>query len=71
MPQAKVGIINVTGYAGAELARLLQCHPMVQLVSVTGRSAAGQSLRRFFPHLADSSLIIKAELEGEPLPTGR
>ncbi len=37
----RVGIINVTGYAGAELARLLHRHPEVDLVSITGRSAAG------------------------------
>jgi N-acetyl-gamma-glutamyl-phosphate reductase len=67
VPQAKVGIINVTGYAGAELARLLQYHPMVQLVSVTGRSAAGQRLCHFFPHLADTNLIIQSELERDDL----
>ncbi len=27
----RVGIINVTGYAGAELARILARHPEVQL----------------------------------------
>ena len=31
----KVGIINVTGYAGSELARLLWHHPEVELVSVS------------------------------------
>ena len=35
----KVGIINVTGYAGIELARILHGHPEAELVSVTGRSA--------------------------------
>ena len=34
----KVGVINVTGYAGAELARLLYSHPEAELVCVTGRS---------------------------------
>ncbi|MBM3183219.1 MAG: N-acetyl-gamma-glutamyl-phosphate reductase, partial [Chloroflexi bacterium] len=42
MAKVKVGIINVTGYAGVELARLLHGHPQVKLVSATGRSAAGQ-----------------------------
>ena len=58
----KVGIINVTGYAGVELARLLYQHPEVELASVTGRSAAGQSLSEVFPHLAGINLTIKAEL---------
>ena len=34
----RVGIINVTGYMGAEAARLLHAHPEVELTSVTGRS---------------------------------
>jgi N-acetyl-gamma-glutamyl-phosphate reductase len=58
----KVGIINVTGYTGVELARLLHQHPKVELASVTGRSAAGKKLGEVFPHLADIDLIIKAEL---------
>lgn len=44
MAKIKVGIINVTGYAGIELARLLFQHPEVKLTSVTGRSAAGKKL---------------------------
>jgi len=63
MSQVRVGIINVTGYAGVELARLLYRHPNVELASVTGRSAAGQNLAEVFPHLADIDLTITAELE--------
>jgi N-acetyl-gamma-glutamyl-phosphate reductase len=59
----KVGIINVTGYAGSELARLLFNHPQVKLASVTGRSAAGQKLSTVFPHLADMDLTITSELD--------
>jgi len=62
MNQTRVGIINVTGYAGVELARLLYQHPGVELTSVTGRSAAGQRLGKVFPHLASIDLIIEAEL---------
>ena len=54
----KVGIINVTGYAGSELARLLWHHPEVDLVSVTGRSAAGQRLPEVMPHLWEIDLEI-------------
>jgi N-acetyl-gamma-glutamyl-phosphate reductase len=66
MGKIKVGIINVTGYAGVELARLLFRHPEVQLRSVTGRSAAGQKLAAVFPHLADFDLTITADLD-EPV----
>ena len=63
MARTTVGIINVTGYAGVELARLLYQHPKVELTSVTGRSAAGQKLGELFPHLASIDLAIKAELD--------
>lgn len=63
MKKKKVGIINVTGYAGVELARILWQHPDVDLVSVTGRSAAGKKLGEVFPHLACTGLTITAEME--------
>ncbi len=59
----RVGIVNVTGYAGAELARILARHPEVQLTEVTGRSAAGQPLGSVFPHLASLGLTVLPELE--------
>ena len=58
----RVGILNVTGYAGTELVRLLYRHPAVKLTSVTGRSAVGQTLGRFMPHLSDLDLAITDEL---------
>ena len=65
MPKIRAGIINVTGYIGAELARLLCQHPQVRVVAVTGRSAAGQKLGDVFPSLAGTKHVIKAELVGE------
>jgi N-acetyl-gamma-glutamyl-phosphate reductase len=62
MAKTRVGIINVTGYVGIELARLLSQHPEVELVSVTSRSAAGQNLGRIFPHLSSIDLTIEAKL---------
>ncbi len=62
MSKTRVGIINVTGYAGVELARLLFSHPRVELTSVTGRSAAGQKLSAVFPHLSGIDLPIEVEL---------
>jgi N-acetyl-gamma-glutamyl-phosphate reductase len=60
----KVGILNVTGYAGAELARLLHGHPEADLVGVTGRSEAGKDVGEVFPHLADLKLTVEPELGG-------
>ena len=48
----RIGIINVTGYAGMEAARLLWTHPSAKLSAATGRSLAGQRLGEAFPHLA-------------------
>jgi len=63
MSKTTVGIINVTGYAGVELARLLSRHPQAELVSVTGRSAAGRDLADVFPHLVDIKLTVEQQLD--------
>lgn len=62
---ARVGILNVTGYAGAEVARLLHTHPDVELAGVTGRSAAGKRLPEVFPHLWAIDLPITESLESD------
>jgi len=62
MAKTRVGIINVTGYAGVELARLLSQHSEVKLVSITGRSAAGRKIGDVFPHLASINLTIEPEI---------
>jgi len=62
MSKTRVGIVNVTGYAGVELARLLVRHPGVELTSVTGRSAAGQKLGKVFPHLYSLDMTIEKTL---------
>lgn len=54
----RVAIVNVTGYTGAELMRILSCHPQVTIGSVTGRSEAGKRLRQVFPHLRDADKEI-------------
>tara|TARA_Y100000758_G_scaffold301776_1_gene268314 strand:- start:144 stop:1175 length:1032 start_codon:yes stop_codon:yes gene_type:complete len=61
----KAGIINVTGYAGIELARILSAHPEVEIVSVTGRSSAGQLLSHIFPHLDTFDMKISEEIQGD------
>ena len=47
--EMRIGILNVTGYAGLELIRLLAWHPEMQIVAVTGRSQAGKRLAEVFP----------------------
>jgi N-acetyl-gamma-glutamyl-phosphate reductase len=62
MSKTGVGIINVTGYVGIELARILSQHPEVQLTSVTGRSAAGKKIGQVFPSLAGLDMTIDSQL---------
>lgn len=61
----KVGILNVAGYVGAELARLIEAHPDAELVAVTGRSTAGQSLRGVLPYYTGRDLTIAETLKGD------
>lgn len=46
-----VGIVGGTGYAGAELLRLLATHQNVRVGAITSRQAAGQRVTEMFPHL--------------------
>jgi N-acetyl-gamma-glutamyl-phosphate reductase len=58
----KVGIINVTGYAGIELARILLQHGEVEISGVTGRSAVGKKLAEVYPQMWALDLTITDEL---------
>ncbi|KAA0241176.1 MAG: N-acetyl-gamma-glutamyl-phosphate reductase [Chloroflexi bacterium CFX7] len=62
----RVGIINVTGFAGMEAARLLWNHPSARLTSATGRSLAGQLLGEAFPSLSVyGDLRVDEEITGD------
>jgi N-acetyl-gamma-glutamyl-phosphate reductase len=45
----KVAIVGASGYAGEDLVRLLLGHPQANLVAVTSRQYAGQTLGQIFP----------------------
>ena len=72
----KVGIVNVSGYAGSELAGLLWRHPDAEIVSVTGRSAAGKRLSEVLPHLwqidlpVTRSIDVSVDVAFSALPSG-
>jgi len=55
----KAAIVGATGYGGAELIRLLQAHPQVEVSCVLSSSNSGTPLSASFPHLTD---IIELEL---------
>ncbi|MGB7769593.1 MAG: N-acetyl-gamma-glutamyl-phosphate reductase [Verrucomicrobiia bacterium] len=52
MKTKKVAVIGASGYSGEELVRLLLDHPHAELVTVTSRQNAGQTLAQVFPKFA-------------------
>jgi N-acetyl-gamma-glutamyl-phosphate reductase len=48
----KIAVIGASGYSGEELVRLLLNHPHADLVAVTSRQNAGQTLAQVFPKFA-------------------
>lgn len=50
----KVAIIGATGYAGAELVRLLARHPHVELLSLTSTSYVNQLFSQAYPAFDDA-----------------
>ena len=48
----RVGIVGATGYAGAELVRLLAGHPAVEITLLTSRQYAGTRFDAVYPSMA-------------------
>ena len=59
----RVAIVGATGYAGAELVRLLSGHPNVELAALYARGRDGQPRADEFPHLTPLELRLR---DGEP-----
>ncbi|MBA3823717.1 MAG: N-acetyl-gamma-glutamyl-phosphate reductase, partial [Ktedonobacterales bacterium] len=59
-------IIGVTGYEGANLARLLATHPHFRLVAATARASAGQRLGQALPALGGSAVAALTITEDVP-----
>lgn len=56
MQKVKAAIVGASGYSGEELVALLARHPRVEIVAVTSRQAAGQTVGEVFPRMAGSSI---------------
>ncbi|PID76927.1 MAG: N-acetyl-gamma-glutamyl-phosphate reductase [Deltaproteobacteria bacterium] len=63
----KVGIIGVSGYAGAELARLLANHDQVEITIATSRQYSGQKLADVYPNLRQRVNLVCENIAGEQL----
>ena len=47
----KAGVVGATGYAGAELTRLMLGHPSAEVAAVSSVSFEGQKLSDVYPNL--------------------
>src|SRR5260221_5168197 len=47
-----VAVVGASGYSGEELVRMLSRHPGVDLVALTSRQLAGQTVETVFPKFA-------------------
>ena len=56
----KVSIIGATGYAGAELLKILLRHPEVEIAHITSESSTGKKISELYPHFRG---IFEMELE--------
>ena len=54
-----VAVVGASGYSGEELVRLLLSHPHVELVAITSRQNAGQTLAQIFPKFGNHPLAKK------------
>jgi N-acetyl-gamma-glutamyl-phosphate reductase len=61
----RAAVAGATGYAGAELVRLLTGHPDVRLTMITSRQFAGQRFDRVFPSMAGRVDLVCEELDPE------
>ncbi len=60
----KVGIIGATGYAGAELFRLLYSHRNVEIAAVSSTSFEGKAISEVYPALTNEKTYILCDMDG-------
>jgi N-acetyl-gamma-glutamyl-phosphate reductase len=58
----RVGVIGATGYAGAELVRILCGHPDIELTIVTSRQYAGVNFDQVYPSMTGAIDLVCQEL---------
>jgi N-acetyl-gamma-glutamyl-phosphate reductase len=65
MDPLRVAIVGASGYAGAELVRLLAGHPRVEIAALYARNRENTPLAGEFPHLVPLGLRVH---DGQPEP---
>lgn len=61
----RVSVVGATGYAGAELVRILSGHPDVELTIITSRQYSGEMFDRIYPSMAGSVNLACEEFEAD------
>lgn len=79
MKKLKVGIIGASGYAGAELVRLLLNHPYVEIAAISSNSYIGKKISDLYPSfyqiydetfVEEDEVILKSDVVFASLPHG-
>lgn len=79
MKKIQAGIIGASGYAGAELVRLLFNHPMVEISGISSKSYTGKKISDLYPGFYqvidmeftdEDSVIAKSDVVFASLPHG-
>jgi len=68
--KVRVAVVGATGYAGAEVVRLLSAHPGAELVCVTSEKDAGRPLGEVHRYLAHTGLELVAANVAQILARG-
>jgi N-acetyl-gamma-glutamyl-phosphate reductase len=61
--KTKIGVLGASGYTGAELLRLLLCHPKAQVVLLTAERRAGKTMAEVFAQFAPFALPVLSAIE--------
>lgn len=63
----KVSVLGATGYAGAELLRILYNHPQAKVVHITSESHTGEKIADLYPHLRGCyDMVLESMKDIEP-----
>ncbi len=61
----RVGIIGATGYAGAELARIISDHPQAEITVITSRQYKGKALSEVYPSMTGVVDLVCEEYDAD------
>ncbi|MFL6796315.1 MAG: N-acetyl-gamma-glutamyl-phosphate reductase [Xanthobacteraceae bacterium] len=71
LSKARIAVLGASGYAGAELLRLLIPHPRVEIVLLTADRRAGQHMQQVFPQFSPYALPRLTSIESTDWKTAK